>query len=115
MAHPVFPDITPSVGTKHKTIFNVLKANFGDGYSQRAINGLNSARQEWTVVWQQLSETDADTVTDFLDARLGAETFDWTTPLGALKTFSNPDGYTKVNTVNTNSTITAKFIEQFDL
>lgn len=110
-----FPAITPSVNTKQKKTYRVLKATFGDGYTQRAVDGLNATRQEWDVVWQQLTEADADTITDFLDAREGADAFFWTTPLGPTLKFNNPGGYNKVSTFSTHSTITARFVQQYDL
>lgn len=52
-------------------------AQFGSGYSQRTTFGINQNPKSWNLTWQ-VSETDADTIETFLDARAGVESFDWT-------------------------------------
>lgn len=57
----------------------VLKAQFGDGYSQRAADGLNSNMRKWRV---RVAANPAviDTLRDFLKAKGGHLSFTWTVP-----------------------------------
>ena len=74
-----FPSITPTIASSRSTKARVLRADFGDGYTARVTDGINVIKDTWDVEWL-VSETDADTITDFLEARAGAENFDWTAP-----------------------------------
>ena len=75
-----FPAITPTYGAQKSSAPNVRTAKFGDGYEQRVTFGINQNPKVWDLTWN-ISETDADTIETFLDARAGVEPFQWT-PLG---------------------------------
>ena len=55
-------------------------AQFGSGYSQRSTFGINQDKKVWTLSWQNRTATDANTIEDFLEARAGVESFDWSPP-----------------------------------
>lgn len=74
------PPIAPSVGTGREVSTRVLRADFGDGYSQRSGDGLNAINRQVFVVWGVLSVSDADTIEAFLTARAGFEAFLWAPP-----------------------------------
>mgnify|MGYP000524317174 CR=1 FL=1 len=74
-----FPSITPTYGIQKKSQPNVRIAQFGSGYSQRTTFGLNQNPKSYDLTFE-VSETDADTIEDFLDARGGVEKFDFTPP-----------------------------------
>jgi len=74
-----FPSITPTYGIQKKSQPNVRIAQFGSGYSQRTTFGINQNPKIYDLTFE-VSETDADTIEDFLDARGGVETFDFTPP-----------------------------------
>jgi len=59
------------------------KVQFGNGYSQRAGDGINSITEKWGLVFSVRDNTDADAIIAFLDAREGHESFDWTPPGGS--------------------------------
>lgn len=61
----------------------VLRAEFGDGYSQRARDGLNFSRRTVTLQWDALAAADADTIEAFFAERGGTEAFYYTLPLEA--------------------------------
>jgi len=63
-------DITPSV----------LEIKFGDGYSQRVSEGVNSINQKWSLKFKNRSNAEADAILLFLSDRGGYESFDWTPP-----------------------------------
>jgi len=75
-----FPSISPSFGASKASRPNVRNVQFGDGYSQRLRYGLNTDLKIWSLRWEHISETDTDTIEAFLEARAGAEHFDWSPP-----------------------------------
>ena len=74
-----FPSITPTYGIQKTSQPNVRIAQFGSGYSQRTTFGLNQNPKNYDLTFE-VSETDADTIEAFLDARGGVENFDFTPP-----------------------------------
>ena len=74
-----FPAITPTYGIQKSSVPNVRIAQFGSVYSQRTTFGLNQNPKSYSLTFE-VSETDADTIEDFLDARGGTEHFDFTPP-----------------------------------
>ena len=70
----------PSYGTSKSSSPRVRRVQFGDGYIMRTVFGLNQNLKSYSPSWNNISETDADTISDFLDARGGSESFDWTPP-----------------------------------
>ena len=75
---PTF-SFTPTYGTQKTSAPNVRIAQFGSGYSQRSTFGINQNPKSYSLTFE-VSETDADTIEAFLDARGGAENFDFTPP-----------------------------------
>lgn len=61
----------------------VRSMRFGDGYEQRARFGINTNPRTWDLKFAGKSETEADAIESFLDARGGVENFDWTPPTGS--------------------------------
>ncbi len=110
-----FPSISASIGTNKDKEYNVKEANFGDGYQQVVTVGLNNIKERWNVKFNNISNTDADTIETFIDARKGAEPFNWTPPNeGSAKQYRHKNF--KRTPLNPNqSTITVRFIQAFDL
>jgi len=75
-----FPSITCSYGLSKSSSPVVHETRFGDGYSMRTTFGLNQDLKIYNPSWRNLSETDADTIETFLEARAGKESFTWTPP-----------------------------------
>lgn len=69
---------TPDFGATKKLQPKVNSISFGDGYEQRARNGLNTNPQSWDLAFSNRTDTEAEAIDDFLAARGGAESFDWT-------------------------------------
>ena len=75
-----FPSIDPDFGATKTSQPTVRNVQFNDGYSQRLRYGLNTDLKSWSLIWKNISETDSDTIETFLEARGGAESFDWSPP-----------------------------------
>ena len=105
---------TPDFGLTKKSEPRVRTVQYGDGYSQRLIYGLNQNPKVWDLTWTATSNSDADAIESFLDARAGSESFDWTPPAGGssgkyiCSSWNRELKYTNINT------ITATFIQVFE-
>lgn len=76
MPFPTFtPPIAPSPGTGFKPEVKLFKAEFGDGYTQRAPNGINHIKETMKLTWQGVEYSDMVAIRDFLEARGGYEPF----------------------------------------
>lgn len=73
--------ITPDFGASRTTKPRVNSAKFGDGYEQRVPFGINTVVEEWTLRFANRTNAEKTELLDFLSARAGVESFDWT-PVG---------------------------------
>lgn len=72
----------PSYDLPEDVSARTLEAGFGDGYEQRAGDGLNVLEKTWNVTWAAIATADCQTLVDFLEARAGHEAFLWTPARG---------------------------------
>ena len=75
-----FPDIEADYGASKQAQPKVRVAEFGSGYSQRSVLGINQDKKIWQLAWRNRTATDTNTIEDFLEARGGHESFDWSPP-----------------------------------
>ena len=77
-----FPtSIQPDYGAQKSSGPVVRKVQFGDGYETRLTYGLNQNPKQWSLSFTNITETDADTIETFLDARAADNaSFDWQPP-----------------------------------
>ena len=77
-----FPSITPTYGVQKRSAPNTRTVKFADGYEHRILFGL--AEHQNPKVYSltfEVSETDADTIETFLDARANdSASFTFTPP-----------------------------------
>lgn len=108
-----FPSVTPTYGAQKNSAPNARVARFGDGYEQRVTFGINQNPKVWNLTWN-VSETDADTIETFLDARGAVEAFEWT-PLGESTEYKWVcEQWTKSIPYNNRATINATFRQVFE-
>ena len=111
---PTFPSISPGYGVQKSSSPKVRRVQYGDGYTSFLKYGLNQDLKTWNVRFSNLSETDSDTLETFLEARGGAESFDWTPPgESAAKKFICPSWNKQIPYLN-RATISAFFEEVVD-
>jgi len=116
MALTTFPDANIPVdwGQAKTSTPKVVEADFGDGYTQRALDGINGVKPTFNVALTSLSLADANTITAFLEARGGYQAFLWTPPNEAQQVFRCKT-WTMTPTGAGYANVTAKFIKEFDL
>ena len=109
-----FPDIPPTFNTAMTKQPRTRVNEFGNGYSQRVGDGLNTIREQWQVVWEGISWTDCQAIDTFLSARSGAQAFTWAPPGEDEKQYFCPN-WSKVKTSGNTGNVSAQFIQVFDL
>jgi phage-related protein len=110
------PNIRPDyANTSRKNEPRVLWNSFGDGYSQRAADGINNDPAEWTLGWIGRPLADINTLDDFFKARKGFEAFDWTPERETTSKKFVCKTWNRSFVWNGNDSITATFIQVFDI
>lgn len=65
----------------------ILAMKFGDGYEQRAGDGINTDPERWDLIFENEPPADADAIESFLKTQAGRLPFDWTSPSGLAAKF----------------------------
>jgi phage-related protein len=73
---PIQPDYSSNLSKQPK----VRKVGFGDGYEQRAADGLNNNPDKWSLSWDELTAAEIATLLDFFDGLGGVTAFSWQSP-----------------------------------
>ena len=111
-----FPSINPTYGMQKRSAPNKRVVRFADGYEHRLLFGL--AQHQNPKVFNltfEVSETDADTIETFLDARaLEQARFDFTPPGEASAGKFVCESWNKSIPYLNRATITATFREVFE-
>lgn len=103
----------PSFEATESSKPRVRKFQAGDGYEQRIRFGLHTDPKEWTLTFAERSDTERDSILAFLEARAGAESFDWTPPRGTAGKYVCEEWQLTMRNYNFN-TIQATFREVFE-
>jgi phage-related protein len=77
------PAIDLSYGTDLTHKYKRKRKQLGGGYSLRAKDGTNNVKQEWRLVWENISEANKTTLETFFNSRGGVTAFEWT-PYGQV-------------------------------
>ena len=111
-----FPSIKPTYGQQKRSAPNTRTVRFADGYEHRILFGLpahqNGKIYNFTF---NVSETDADTIETFLDARAeDSASFDFTPPGESAASKYVCPSLSKSIPYNNRATIQATFKEVFE-
>jgi phage-related protein len=82
MALSFVPPVAPTPPIGITTTPNVLKATFGDLYSQRTPAGINVLARTASWSWANLTTSERDQIIAFFESTQGAQAFDYTVPNG---------------------------------
>lgn len=100
-------------GAQEKTTPRVLVLSFGDGYEQRAANGIHRVSRSWSLTFSNRTDVEAAEIIDFLSTAGGVTGFTWTPPFGAVGTWKVSSWQHSITNYDVNN-IVAEFIEVFD-
>ena len=110
------PPVNPSPDLGHEIEPRVLLARFGDGYSQRAADGLNTQQRRYdSLRWDNVSQAEADAITGFFVARGGVEAFFWTPSDSGVTGKYRAVKWGRSRHTAEAYTVTASLIQEFDL
>lgn len=112
MATQTFTWVPAVSGLSGTATLKVRKAQFGDGYAQRAADGLNSRSSSFNLTFIG-DAAKISAIRDFLDARAGAEAFYWT-PLLRPRSLFTCETYSEPTKDGDLYTMTATFNQTFD-
>ncbi len=101
----------PAYGARLQSTPRVRSAQFGDGYQQRVADGINSNRRVWNLTFSK-TQSDIDTILNFLEGEAGVTAFTWTPPRGSSGSWVCPEWGNAVN--DGYDQLTATFIEVFE-
>ena len=112
----IFPSIKPSYGQQKSSAPLTRTVRFADGYEHRILFGL--AQHQNPKVFDftfDVSETDADTIETFLDARANdSDSFTFTPPGESSSSEFVCESWSKSIPFNNRATIQATFREVFE-
>lgn len=78
MPTPTFnPDIGPSWPYRDARTPRVLMSEYGDGYIERAGDGINTQYRNLSLTWENIYTEEMPSIFGFLEARKGYEKFFW--------------------------------------
>ena len=111
-----FPSITPTYGQQKRSAPNTRIVRFADGYEHRILFGL--ALHQNPKVFQftfNVSETDADTIETFLDARANdSDSFTFTPPGESSSSEFVCENWSKSIPYNNRASIQTTFRQVFE-
>jgi len=116
MPATTFPTTVPPSRTSpgKEVTYDILEANFGDGYSQRSGAGINTERVTWSLIWENIDNADAEEIETFLNNTKGYIPFYWTAPLDDGPKLWVLDGSVAVSSIfSLSRTVTVKFKRWF--
>ncbi len=60
--------------------YTTMIAQFGDGYMQRAGDGINKKKEVWTILYDNLNQTERDILWVFIEQVQMSDVIEWTAP-----------------------------------
>ena len=111
-----FPSIKPTYGQRKNSRPKTRTVRFADGYEHRLLFGLAQHQnpKEFSLTFE-VSETDADTIETFLDARANdSDSFTFTPPGESSSSEFVCERWSKSIPYNNRATIQATFREVFE-
>jgi len=117
MTAVAFPVTAPEVSfplTRNKK-FRTISADFGDGYTQRTGDGLNTSLEVYPLTWEIITEAEKDILVDFFDSLEGYLATSYMMPWDdAAKNWIIKE-YTLQKTNSSYYTVTATFERVYDI
>lgn len=94
-------------GVSRKPTFRILRQQFGDGYEQRLLDGINTKNEQYSVSFNNRSPEEVYTIADFLDATIPGN-FDFYIDEEVVKVTANTYDLVHSSTVGHSLTVQLK-------
>lgn len=104
----------PDQGPTRTSKADVNKAKFGEGYSQRSANGINSISEVWELTFTLRTRADVADMGAFLKANKGVSNFDFAAPDGIDAKFTC-DTWSETYFHEFNASMTATFERVYEI
>lgn len=85
------PPLPPNTSSDKGIEFRTREVDFGDGYSQRAGDGLNSEFRTFNFNWEGITSDQAQEIEDFIIEQAGYRAFKYTLPDEEIERLWRPD------------------------
>ena len=66
--------------SKHKKGYNTIVTQYGDGYIQRASDGINTQKEMWDILYDNLTNAELATLQSFFDTVEMFGVIEWAPP-----------------------------------
>ncbi|CAH7340692.1 putative Minor tail protein M [Vibrio chagasii] len=102
-----------SQNSSFQTSQSMLMIQYGDGYGQRAEDGLNNTRQTGSLIWIPLSLSERDDIQSFWQENGAVKTWLWTAPNDIERLWRFSGGISE-NNVGDKYLLTVGVTEEFE-
>jgi phage-related protein len=113
MTLPTFNPPYPPSSNEDQPEIKLLKAEFGDGYTQEGADGVNHIRSQFQLKWDVLTPAQADQLVAFFKERAGYKRFLYTPSDSSDPIKVVCDEWRRER--GTPNTVSASFKERFDI
>tara|TARA_R100000773_G_scaffold4375_2_gene4980 strand:+ start:3231 stop:3584 length:354 start_codon:yes stop_codon:yes gene_type:complete len=107
--------LNPDYGLSIENNPKINTISFGDGFEQRLTEGLNQNPRKLTLTFKNITETESDTLINFINARVtNADSFVYTPPNDVVGNFVVDSQYKKTINYSNRATVNVTFREVFE-
>lgn len=107
---PIQPDYASSLNKQPR----VRKVVFGDGYEQRAADGLNANPDKWNLSWDELTDIDVGLLLDFFDGLAAVTPFTWQSPYASAAQYYICENWDAIPVSDNNHRLSASIYQVFE-
>ncbi len=108
------PALPPSLQLRKTISLRVKNAGFGDGYVQRAQDGINAATRSYDLSWNALTKTQADAIENFFLSKAGYLSFLYTAPDDVQRRYTTGNSITRTQSHGKSDSLTVTLTEVHD-
>ncbi|WP_319520194.1 phage tail protein [uncultured Martelella sp.] len=115
MADKFEPSACPAITSTKSVELRTLETRFGDGYSQRGGDGLNTTGVTFNAMWPGLTLEEADRIEAFFLSLRGFHAFEWKLPRDREAKLYRCKSWTRTGAGGAHDTINATIERVYDL
>jgi len=105
----------PDRGYTKTTTPRILLNQFGDGYAQRTVDGINNLKNEWQLTFTSRSISEANAILAAIEATNGVDYLTWTPPQELIEVKVVASNWSSQYESAISRTVNVTFTQVFDL